>query len=256
MVKVAVFSRSRRSGCGRRRVRRLWRRGRRRSRTALGSRHRCGKRDRLGFGSRAELHVLHVHLALALRMLHEFVELLSRLGDRGRLEVEYEGRSKLHRSSQRRYRKRHGPYRGEQRAAFVGDVRRVGADGCGRLELLQLFAGEREDDAAESGARDRTVHMGHGWQLVYIVVCRAMSASSWRAARRASLSSGWAVMSRSVTTVLRSSARTSPAGPRRCPPLIASQCSTTSGTRSHDERAFSHEDARFVSTRGTCLKGA
>jgi hypothetical protein len=66
-------------------------------------------------------------------MLHEFVELLSRLGDRGRLEVEYEGRSKLHRSSQRRYRKRHGPYRGEQRAALVGDVRRVGADGCGRL---------------------------------------------------------------------------------------------------------------------------
>ncbi len=84
--------------------------------------------------------------------------------------------------------KRHGPYRGEQRAAFVGDVRRVGADGCGRLELLQLFAAEREDDAAESGPRDRTVHMGHGWQLVYIVVCRAISASSWRAARRASLS--------------------------------------------------------------------
>ena len=55
-------------------------------------------------------------------MLHEVVELLSRLGDRGRLEVEYEGRSKLHRSSQRRYRKRHGPYRGEQRAAFVGDA--------------------------------------------------------------------------------------------------------------------------------------
>ena len=55
------------------------------------------------------------------------------------------------------------------------------------------------------------VHMPHGWQLVYMVVPAAAVAGSSRAAQRASLSSGWAVMSRSDVTVLWSSASTSPA---------------------------------------------
>jgi hypothetical protein len=53
---------------------------------------------------------------------------------------------------------------------------------------------------------------------VYIVVSRATSALSSRPAQRASLSSGWAVTSRSLRTVLRSSASASPAGPTSSDP--------------------------------------
>jgi hypothetical protein len=81
----------------------------------------------------------------------------------------------------------------------------------------------------------------HGWQLVYIVVRRASSASSCRAAQRAILSSGWAVMSRSVTTVLRASASTSPPGPTSSDPngispaarAAASSMALPGGVRPH-----------------------
>jgi hypothetical protein len=45
-------------------------------------------------------------------------------------------------------------------------------------------------------------HMPHGWQLEYRVVLAALGADSSRAAQRASLSSGWALMSWSESTVL------------------------------------------------------
>ena len=56
-------------------------------------------------------------------------------------------------------------------------------------------------------------HISHGCVLVYIVVSRATSGDNSREAHSASLNSGCAEMSPSVTTVLRSSISTSSAGP-------------------------------------------
>jgi hypothetical protein len=47
------------------------------------------------------------------------------------------------------------------------------------------------------------VHIEQGWQLVYVVVAAAVVGSSSRAAHLPSLSSRWAVMSRSGPTVLK-----------------------------------------------------
>jgi hypothetical protein len=60
--------------------------------------------------------------------------------------------------------------------------------------------------------------MPHGWQLVNMVVAAAVPGSSSRAAHLASFSSGWAVMSPSVRTVLRSSTSTAPSGPTSSEP--------------------------------------
>src|SRR5690242_21737270 len=63
--------------------------------------------------------------------------------------------------------------------------------------------------------------MGHGWQLVYMVVAAAVARSSSRAAHRASFCSGWAEMSLSASTVLWSSASTRPSGPTSSEPYGA-----------------------------------
>ena len=54
--------------------------------------------------------------------------------------------------------------------------------------------------------------------LVYIVVRAATARSRLRDAHSAVFSSGWAVMSLPVTTVLRSSTSTSPSGPTSSDP--------------------------------------
>jgi hypothetical protein len=86
--------------------------------------------------------------------------------------------------------------------------------------------------------------MPHGWQLVYIVVSAACSRSSDAAAQRASFSSGCAVMSESVTEVLRSSASTAPSGPASSepngglPPASASADSSMARRRRRSSSAF------------------
>ena len=62
------------------------------------------------------------------------------------------------------------------------------------------------------------LHIGQGSVLVYIVVRAATPRSRLRDAQSAVFSSGWAVMSFPVTTVLRSSTSTSPSGPTSSDP--------------------------------------
>jgi hypothetical protein len=81
-------------------------------------------------------------------------------------------------------------------------------------------------------------HIGHGSVLVYIVVRAAASRSRLRAAQSAVFSSGWAVMSLSVSTVLRSSTSTSPSGPTSSDPNGMSPAARASAASSIARRRW------------------